>query len=86
VDLARDNARVVREIASHFRGYAGVIVVVTNPVDVLTYEVAVTSGLPHERVIGTGTMLDTRRDSPARPPRPAAMTTASVARISSRDT
>ena len=61
LDLARDNARVVREIASRFRGYTGVIVVVTNPVDVLTYEVAVTSGLPHERVIGTGTMLDTAR-------------------------
>jgi L-lactate dehydrogenase len=61
LDLARDNARVVREIASRFRDYAGVIVVVTNPVDVLTYEVAVTSGLPHERVIGTGTMLDTAR-------------------------
>jgi L-lactate dehydrogenase len=61
LDLARDNVRVVREIASRFRDYSGVIVVVTNPVDVLTYEVAVTSGLPHERVIGTGTMLDTAR-------------------------
>ena len=61
LDLTRDNARVVRDIASRFRDYAGVIVVVTNPVDVLTYEVAVTSGLPHERVIGTGTMLDTAR-------------------------
>jgi len=61
LDLARDNARVVREIAGSFRDYAGVIVVVTNPVDVLTYEVAATSGLPHERVIGTGTMLDTAR-------------------------
>jgi L-lactate dehydrogenase len=61
LDLARDNARVVREIAGRFRDYAGVIIVVTNPVDVLTYEVAVTSGLPHERVIGTGTMLDTAR-------------------------
>ena len=61
LDLAPDNARAVREIASRFRDYAGVIVVVTNPVDVLTYEVAATSGLPHERVIGTGTMLDTAR-------------------------
>jgi L-lactate dehydrogenase len=61
LDLARDNARVVRQIAGRFRGYVGVIIVVTNPVDVLTYEVAVTSGLPHERVIGTGTMLDTAR-------------------------
>lgn len=61
LDLARDNARAVREIASRFRDYTGFIVVVTNPVDVLTHEVAVSSGLPHERVIGTGTMLDTAR-------------------------
>jgi L-lactate dehydrogenase len=61
LDLARDNARVVRELAGHFRDYQGVIVVVTNPVDVLTHEVAVTTGLPYARVIGTGTMLDTAR-------------------------
>jgi L-lactate dehydrogenase len=36
-------------------------VVVTNPVDVLTYVVAESSGLPPERVVGTGTMLDTAR-------------------------
>jgi L-lactate dehydrogenase len=61
LDLLGDNARVVREIAARFTGYPGVLVVVTNPVDVLTYEAAVASGLPHERVIGTGTMLDTAR-------------------------
>jgi len=61
LDLARDNAQVVRDIAAHFRGYAGIVIIVTNPVDVLTYEVAVTAGLPYERVIGTGTMLDTAR-------------------------
>ncbi len=61
LDLARDNARVMRGIASRFRDYAGVIIVVTNPVDVLTYEAALASGLPYERVIGTGTMLDTAR-------------------------
>ena len=59
LDLARDNAHVVREIAGRFRDCAGVIIVVTNPV--VTHVVAVTSGLPHERVIGTGTMLDTAR-------------------------
>jgi L-lactate dehydrogenase len=61
LDLLRDNAAVVRDIAQRLRGYPGIIVVVTNPVDVLTYEAAITSGLPHERVIGTGTMLDTAR-------------------------
>jgi L-lactate dehydrogenase len=61
LDLLRDNARVARGIAAQLRGLRGTIVVVTNPVDVLTYEVAATSGLPPERVIGTGTMLDTAR-------------------------
>jgi len=61
LDLLKDNARAIREIAGRFRGYSGLVVVVTNPVDVLTYEFAVTSGLPHERVLGTGTMLDTAR-------------------------
>lgn len=51
LDLARDNVQIARDIATRFRAYAGVIVVVTNPVDVLTYEVAKTSGLPHARVL-----------------------------------
>ena len=37
------------------------MIIVTNPVDVLTYQFAVASGLPNERVLGTGTMLDTAR-------------------------
>jgi L-lactate dehydrogenase len=35
--------------------------IVTNPVDVMTYVAQAASGLPPERVIGTGTMLDTAR-------------------------
>ena len=61
LDLARENARIVRDIATALRGYAGLVVIVTNPVDVLTFEFARTSGLPIERVVGTGTMLDTAR-------------------------
>jgi L-lactate dehydrogenase len=61
LDLLRDNAAILRDLAGHFRGYAGTIVVVTNPVDVLTHVVQAASGLPPERVIGTGTMLDTAR-------------------------
>jgi L-lactate dehydrogenase len=61
LDLLKDNAVVVRDIARTFRGYQGVLVIVTNPVDVLTHEAAVASGLPPERVVGTGTMLDTAR-------------------------
>ena len=61
LDLLRDNARVMRDVGARLRDYAGLVVVVTNPVDVLTYVVADASGLPPERVIGTGTMLDTAR-------------------------
>jgi len=61
LDLLRDNARVVGDIGEKLRGYRGLVVVVTNPVDVLTWVVTQRSGLPPERVIGTGTMLDTAR-------------------------
>jgi L-lactate dehydrogenase len=61
LDLLRDNAATVRELGGSMRGYAGLVVVVTNPVDVLTHVMVESSGLPPERVIGTGTMLDTAR-------------------------
>jgi hypothetical protein len=61
LDLLRDNARILREVGASLRGYEGIVIVVTNPVDVLTWVVADASGLPPERVIGTGTMLDTAR-------------------------
>ncbi len=61
LDLLRDNARIIREIASEFTEFEGTVVVVTNPVDVLTYEFRRASRLSTERVLGTGTMLDTAR-------------------------
>lgn len=61
LDLLRENAAILRDIGSTLRNYGGLVIVVTNPVDVLTYVVAESSGLPPERVIGTGTMLDTAR-------------------------
>jgi L-lactate dehydrogenase len=61
LDLLRDNATTLRELGRGLRGYSGLVIVVTNPVDVLTYVMAESSGLPPERVIGTGTMLDTAR-------------------------
>jgi L-lactate dehydrogenase len=61
LDLLRDNAKILRDLGTRLRNYRGLVVVVTNPVDVLTYVVAESSGLPPERVIGTGTMLDTAR-------------------------
>jgi L-lactate dehydrogenase len=61
LELLRENAAIVREIAGALRGLRGLLVVVTNPVDVLTQVAAEASGLPLARVIGTGTMLDTAR-------------------------
>jgi L-lactate dehydrogenase len=61
LDLLRHNADAIRTIARQLRGYPGMIVMVTNPVDVLTRVATEASGLPPARVIGTGTMLDTAR-------------------------
>lgn len=61
LELLRDNAKLLREVGAQLRAFRGLVVVVTNPVDVLTYVLAESSGLPPERVIGTGTMLDTAR-------------------------
>lgn len=61
LDLLRDNAALARDLGTRLRGYRGVIVVVSNPVDVLTRVMTDASGLPPERVLGTGTVLDTAR-------------------------
>ncbi len=61
LDLLRDNARVAADLGRRLAGCRGVIIVVSNPVDILTHVVAEASGLPPHRVIGTGTMLDTAR-------------------------
>ncbi|MGF1468381.1 MAG: L-lactate dehydrogenase [Sandaracinaceae bacterium] len=61
LDLLRDTAGIIRSIAEGFRGYEGLLVVVTNPVDVLTQIATEASGLPPSRVLGTGTLLDTSR-------------------------
>jgi L-lactate dehydrogenase len=61
LDLLRDNAAIVRDIARAMSGFRGTVIMVTNPVDVLTLLMARESGLPAARVVGTGTMLDTAR-------------------------
>jgi L-lactate dehydrogenase len=61
LDLLRDNAAVVRAIGEKLRGHAGLLVMVTNPVDVLTHVLLEATGLPAARVLGTGTLLDTAR-------------------------
>lgn len=61
LDLLRDNAAVARDLGRRLAGCRGVVVVVTNPVDVLTRVAVEAYGLPPARVLGTGTMLDTAR-------------------------
>jgi len=52
-------ARCVNNLMSS--GFAGIVVVAANPVDLMTSVVLRQSGLPPSRVIGTGTLLDTSR-------------------------
>ena len=63
LDLAKKNvaiAKVITEnIMQHYNG--GTILVVANPVDILTYMISKWSGLPAGRVLGTGTTLDSAR-------------------------
>jgi len=52
-------AEIIPQVAKH--NPDGIILVATNPVDVLTYATLRISGLPARRVIGSGTILDTAR-------------------------
>jgi L-lactate dehydrogenase len=63
LDLVRKNAAIFREIVPAVAGANpdGIILVATNPVDVLAYQTYRISGLPAARVIGSGTILDTAR-------------------------
>jgi len=61
LELLAINAGIVTEIGRRLRGGRGIVVMVTNPVDVMTLVMTRASGLPPARVIGTGTMLDSAR-------------------------
>jgi L-lactate dehydrogenase len=61
LDLLRDTATIARSIGRELSGARGIVVVVSNPVDILTRLVLESSDLPTSRVVGTGTMLDTAR-------------------------
>jgi L-lactate dehydrogenase len=61
LDLLRDNAALIGDIGKRLARARGTIIIVSNPVDVLTLRMTEVSGLPAARVIGTGTMLDTAR-------------------------
>lgn len=61
LELAKENLDSIRQITEDVMGYTDdpLFVVVSNPVDLMTYAVRSISGLPSARVIGTGTVADT---------------------------
>lgn len=61
LDLLNENIKIAKSISSKLEGYDGILLIVANPVDVITYYYQKFTGLPSRRVIGTGTMLDTAR-------------------------
>ena len=63
LDLAQANVNIIKSIADNIVPVApnATYVIVSNPVDVLTYVFLKHTGLPEERVIGSGTVLDTAR-------------------------
>ena len=63
LDLAQTNVNIIKDVAKNTVQYApnAIYVIVSNPVDVLTYVFHKVSGLPENQIIGSGTILDTSR-------------------------
>ena len=62
-ELVQKNAKIITSITEQImqNGFNGIFLIVSNPVDTLTQLVQKVSGLPPERVIGSGTVLDSAR-------------------------
>ena len=63
LDLAQVNVNILKDVAANVTKYApnAIYVIVSNPVDVLTYVVHKISGIPENQILGSGTILDTSR-------------------------
>lgn len=63
LELLKKNVNILKGMIDQIMasGFDGIFLVVTNPMDVLTYYTMKFSGLPAERVIGSGTVLDSAR-------------------------
>lgn len=63
LELAETNTKIMKSITKSIMasGFNGIIVVASNPVDLMTYVVSKVSGLPKNQVFGSGTVLDTAR-------------------------
>lgn len=62
-DLIETNAGIVKSVTENIVKYSpnAIIIVVSNPLDVMTYQAHLTSGLPRNKVIGMAGILDTAR-------------------------
>ena len=64
IDLLKRNTDVFKNILDELKQYCNdstILLIVTNPVDILTYATVKLSGLPVKNIIGSGTVLDTSR-------------------------
>ena len=63
LDLVKKNNKIFQSIIKNITAYNqnGIIIVVTNPVDILTYATISYSNFPKNKIIGSGTVLDTAR-------------------------
>lgn len=63
LELASANAKIMKEITQNVinSGFNGIFVIASNPVDLMSYVVQKVSGFPRNKVIGSGTVLDTAR-------------------------
>ena len=63
LDLAQVNVGILKDVAKNVTPYApnAIYIIVSNPVDVLTYVFHKVSGIPEKQIIGSGTILDTSR-------------------------
>lgn len=63
LDLAQVNVGILKDVAANVTPYApnAIYIIVSNPVDVLTYVFHKISGIPEKQIIGSGTILDTSR-------------------------
>ena len=62
-ELLKDNTIIIKDITNRVveSGFNGIFIVATNPVDIMSYLVRKVSNFPSNKVIGTGTMVDTAR-------------------------
>ena len=63
LDLAQINVNILKDVAEKVVKHApnAIYIIVSNPVDILTYVFHKVSGLPENQIIGSGTILDTSR-------------------------